>query len=85
MTQFLRRFNLVGLVLTAMLLGSIVTGTAVSKAYQSHMWVAQNHLQIALNQLNMALADKGGHRAQAITLVKQAMTQVTLGIQAGAK
>jgi hypothetical protein len=43
------------------------------------MYAAQNQLRFALNQLNMAMADKAGHRAQAITLVKQAMTQVSLG------
>ena len=85
MTQFLRRFHLLGLVLGALILGSVVTGTAVSAAYQGHMYAAQNQLRFALNQLNMAMADKAGHRAQAITLVKQAMTQVSLGIQAGAK
>ena len=85
MTQCLRRFNLLGLVLGALILGSVVTGTAVSAAYQSHMYSAQNQLRFALNQLNMAKADKAGHRAQAITLVKQAITQVSLGIQAGMK
>lgn len=85
MTDFLKRFNIIALVLGAMLLGSIVTGTTVAAAYQSHMVAAQNQLGFALNQLNAALADKAGHRAQAISLVKQARTQVQLGIQAGAK
>ena len=84
MTDFLKRFNIIALVLGAMLLGSVVTGTAVA-AYQGHMVAAQNQLGFALNQLNMAVADKGGHRAQAISLVKQARTQVQLGIQAGAR
>lgn len=85
MTDFLKRFNIIALVLGAMLLGSVVTGTTVAAAYQGHMVAAQNQLGFALNQLNMALADKAGHRAQAISLVKQARTQVQLGIQAGAK
>lgn len=85
MTGFLKRFNIIALVLGAMLLGSIVTGTTVAVAYQGHMVAAQNQLGSALNQLNMAMADKAGHRAQAISLVKQARTQVQLGIRAGAR
>jgi hypothetical protein len=85
MTAFLKRFNIIALVLGAMLLGSIVTGTTVAAAYQGHMYAAQNQLGFALNQLNLALADKAGHRAQAIVLVKEARTQVQLGIAAGAR
>jgi hypothetical protein len=85
MTSFLKRFNIIALLLGAVLLGSIVTGTTVAAVYQSHMIAAQNQLGYALNQLNMAIPDKAGHRAQAIVLTKQAWTQVQLGIKAGAK
>jgi len=85
MLKFLSRLNIIALVLGAMLLSSVVTGVSVAAAYQGHMHAAQNQLGFALNQLNMALADKAGHRAQAIVLVKQAQTQVQLGIQAGAR
>lgn len=85
MLHSLRRFNPLAFLLGAMLLGSIVTGTTVAAVYQSHMISAQNQLTYALNQLNMATPDKAGHRVQAIALVKQALTQVALGIKAGAK
>ena len=48
MTQVLGRFKLLGLVLTAVFLSSIITGTAMA-AYQSHMYMARNNLQNALN------------------------------------
>lgn len=84
MFQLRSRFGLMGLLLAAVIFGAVVTGTAMA-AYQGHMHAAQNQLQFALNQLNMAVPDKAGHRVQAISLVKQAMTQVQLGIQAGAR
>ena len=46
---------------------------------------AKTNLQGALDQLNAATADKGGHRANAIKLVNQAIDEVNLGIQAGAE
>ncbi len=85
MTAFLKRFNIIALVLGAILLGSIVTGTTVAAAYQGHMVAAQNQLNASLGQLNMAKPDKAGHRLQAIALEKQAQTQIRLAIQAGAK
>ncbi len=54
-------------------------------AYQTHMWSAMDHLKAALNQLQIATPDKAGHRVNAINLVNQAISQVNLGIQAGAR
>lgn len=48
---------------------------------QSHMSAALNHLQQAEKELDAASHDKGGHRAKAVTLVKQAMSEVQQGIQ----
>jgi hypothetical protein len=50
---------------------------------QPHMQAALNSLNNALNNLKSAEADKGGHRANAMRLVNQAITEVNLGIQAG--
>jgi hypothetical protein len=67
----------------AMSLGAIVGGVAVAQN-QVHMRNARADLQAAWNQLNVATADKAGHRAQAMTLINQAINQVNLGISAGA-
>lgn len=63
------------------LVGSVVAGTA--QAYQSRMIAARANLYAARTNLNAALADKGGHRANAINLVNQAIGEVNAGIAAG--
>jgi len=50
---------------------------------QPHMQAALTALESARNNLDRAEADKGGHRAKAIDLVKSAIDEVKLGIQAG--
>jgi hypothetical protein len=50
---------------------------------QPHMASALDHLKSARDNLARADADKGGHRAKAISLVDQAINEVTLGIAAG--
>src|ERR1051326_2745966 len=49
---------------------------------QPHMQAALDALQSARNNLDKANADKGGHRANAIQLVNDAIAEVRLGIQA---
>ena len=73
-----RRFGLPALFLSGAIFGSAVTGVAV--ASQPHMVSALNALQTAQSQLNLAVADKGGHRDNALNLVAQAITQVKQGI-----
>ena len=73
------RFGIVFFVF-AMFFVAIGAGTAL--AVQTHMVNARADLQAALNQLNMAVPDKGGHRANAIGLVNNAINQVNLGISA---
>ena len=51
-------------------------------AQQQHMLSARSSLNSALSNLEQAQPDKGGHRNNAIGLVKQAIEQVTAGIQA---
>jgi hypothetical protein len=58
-----------------------VVGAGTALAVQGHMLNARSDLNSALNELNAATANKGGYRANAINLVRQAITQVNLGIQ----
>jgi hypothetical protein len=60
-------------------------GAAAALAAQGHMLNARGYLNSALGELNAAQADKAGHRVNAINLVKDAIHQVNLGIQAGAQ
>jgi hypothetical protein len=80
--NYLRK-NLLVAMLACLMLGAALMATAL--AVQTHMYAAKGNLQSALTELNTAVADKAGHRENAINLVKQAITQVNLGIQAGAK
>lgn len=52
-------------------------------AAQPHMQAALGALNAAKNELQSAEHNKGGHRANALRLVEQAMQQVQMGIQAG--
>jgi hypothetical protein len=69
--------------LFALIFCAIGAGTAL--AVQGNMTSAKMHLNYALTDLNNAKPDKNGHRSNAIQLVKEAITQVNLGIQAGAQ
>jgi hypothetical protein len=63
----------------AIFFGVVGAGTAL--AVQGHMLNARSDLNSALVELNAATANKGGYRANAINLVRQAITQVNLGSQ----
>jgi ribonucleotide reductase beta subunit family protein with ferritin-like domain len=52
-------------------------------AVQVHMQNALHALENARSQLQMALADKAGHRVNAINLVNQAINETEAGIAAG--
>lgn len=56
-------------------------GAGITLAAQTHMAQARSDLQDALGQLNQAQTNKGGHRVNAINYVKQAISEVDLGIQ----
>jgi hypothetical protein len=49
-------------------------------AAQPQMQSALRHLRSAKGDLNRATTDKGGHRARAIELVEQAISEVEKGI-----
>ena len=61
--------------------GAIIGGALVAMADQPHMQNALRALENARYQLQEAVADKGGHRANAIRLVDQAIEETKLGIQ----
>lgn len=55
-----------------------------SDEQQPHMRAALDALKSAQHHLDAAEADKGGHRAKAIQLVKDAITETEAGIAVGA-
>jgi hypothetical protein len=57
--------------------------TFVPAPDQPHMQAALDFLKSARSDLDKANADKGGHRANAINLVNQAIDEVKAGIDAG--
>jgi hypothetical protein len=65
--------------LFALCFAAIGAGTAL--ATQTYMVNARTDLRSALTNLETANSNKGGHRANAINLVKQALNEVNLGIE----
>ena len=64
-----------------MLLGLPIALLALpAGADQPHMQTALDYLHAAEKELEKAAADKGGHRTNAISLVKRAITEVDRGI-----
>ncbi len=55
-------------------------GVGVAQMNQPHMQSALGYLQSAKSELVMAEANKGGHRANAIRLVNEAISEVQAGI-----
>ena len=58
-------------------------GIGFAQGGQPHMQNALGDLQAAKAELQAASRDKGGHRAAAVGLVNQAITQVEAGIAVG--
>lgn len=69
---------IVAVLLCAVLVSGFLLGRA--SADQPHMQAALEHLRAAKGELDRADADKGGHRAKAISLVNDAISQVERGI-----
>ncbi len=63
----------------ALLGGAFLAGQA--SADQPRMQRALDYLQSAYRELERAEPDKGGHRAKAMTRVRQAMDEVRAGIR----
>ncbi|HEX3146412.1 MAG TPA: hypothetical protein VHQ64_20725 [Pyrinomonadaceae bacterium] len=75
--------------LVSQAIGQVTAGIDYAKRHnhaapdQPHMQAALDALRSAQTNLEKATADKGGHRAKAMDLVKQAIDEVKLGIEAG--
>lgn len=82
MNEVTRRQILVG---AAMVTSVPVLTAGRALADQPHMDAALDALKAARRELNAATADKGGHRAKAIDLVKEAISEVEKGIEWGKK
>src|SRR5205085_1271143 len=67
-------------VVAAFVLGALMTAGVSYADKQPKMREALNALQTAKLALDTANADKGGHRAKAIDLTKQAIDEVKAGI-----
>jgi hypothetical protein len=68
----------VACLLCLVLLSGFIIGRA--SADQPHMQAALEHLRAAKGELDKADADKGGHRARAMSLVNDAISQVEKGM-----
>ena len=76
-----RQSILTALLFTLVLIVGLVAGRA--HAAQPHMNAALSHLRAAHRELDAATSDKGGHRAKAIGLVRDAIAEVEAGIEFG--
>jgi len=79
------KFNL-GHLLLAFTFGILISsGVVITNAHasQPHMQSALEDLRAARGQLEVAEHDKGGHRANAIGIVDNAISEVKAGIAAG--
>jgi hypothetical protein len=78
MPRFTRRELLA--VAPAVGVAAVLAATTEARADQPHMDAALDALKAARGPLDAAVADKGGHRAAALRLVKQAIEEVERGI-----
>lgn len=70
--------------LTSFALAAVLAATLASSVIaepQPNMQAALNSLRSAANSLEKADRDKGGHRAKALQLTRQAIDQVQAGIK----
>ena len=69
-------------VVTLLVAFALIAGLAIGAwaEKQPHMRAALDHLQKAKVQLEKAEHDKGGHRANALKLVEQAISEVKQGM-----
>jgi hypothetical protein len=59
---------------------AVLATSTEARADQPHMDAALDALKSARRELDAAAADKGGHRGNALRLVKQAINEVERGI-----
>lgn len=61
--------------------GLVAASATAASAYQGNMERAISALYDALGSLREATANKGGHRARAMELIRQALDEVQAGIE----
>ena len=64
---------------------AVLAAVMIVQAAQPHMHESLTLMKSAMAELKSATADKGGHRAKAMGLLKQAMDEVQAGIDFAAK
>ena len=75
----LSRSILMSLLVVVLVSGGFFVGRV--SADQPHMQAALDHLRLAKVELEKAVADKGGHRVNALKLTNDAITEVIAGIE----
>jgi hypothetical protein len=80
--EHMPRFTRRDLLAAAPALGvaAVLAGSTEARADQPHMEAALDALKSARRELDAATADKGGHRGNALRLVKQAIVEVERGV-----
>jgi hypothetical protein len=79
------RRHLLTITACALAASSVVAPGTKAFAYQGNMERALSELQTALQSLREATPDKGGHKATAVRLIEQAVSEVQAGIDFAAK
>jgi hypothetical protein len=64
----------------AVAVGAVAVSASPASAYQGNMERAIGELYDALGSLREATSDKGGHKANAMNLIQQAISEVQAGI-----
>jgi len=75
------RFDLVVAMSFSMVVGILIGCTSPVHADQPHMQAALDSLQNAEHELSVAEEDKGGHRANALRLTRDAIAETRHGIE----
>jgi hypothetical protein len=80
-SKFTRRGFAASAVTAVAAVGLLGSSAQPAKAYQGNMERALASLHEALDSLRESTANKGGHRARAMDLVRQAITETQAGVE----
>ena len=75
------RFGLVVAMTFGVVVGILIGCAPTVRADQPHMQAALDALQTAEHELSIAEEDKGGHRANALRLTREAIAETRHGIE----
>lgn len=82
MTESLDRRSAIKGVAGAVLGGAAALAATEALANQPHMTKAEEYIKIAVSELKQASDNKGGHRARAMELCGEALSEIEKGIAA---